>query len=132
MGKRREIFRCNVCGQIIDVLNCGQGQLVCCDQPMEKLTEQTADSTTEKHVPIVEQRDGKTYVKVGSVPHPMDEKHYIKWVEVQFEDGFAIKFLKPGEAPEKEFPFNMNEITKAREYCSIHNLWASDSDLTNK
>ncbi|MBU7030555.1 MAG: desulfoferrodoxin, partial [Theionarchaea archaeon] len=103
MTKRLEVYKCNVCGNIVEVLHEGIGQLVCCGQPMELLEAKQEDVGKEKHVPVIEQKDGKLLVKVGSVPHPMEEKHYIEWVQV-IADGKAYrKFLNPGEKPEAEF-----------------------------
>ncbi|KYK28143.1 MAG: desulfoferrodoxin [Theionarchaea archaeon DG-70-1] len=124
MTKRLEVYKCNVCGNIVEVLHEGIGQLVCCGQPMELLEAKQEDVGKEKHVPVIEQKDGKLLVKVGSVPHPMEEKHYIEWVQV-IADGKAYrKFLNPGEKPEAEFEISARRI-QAREYCNIHGLWAS-------
>jgi len=108
---------------MVEVLHPGVGQLVCCGQPMELLEEKTEDVGREKHVPVVEETEKGIRVKVGSVPHPMEEKHYIEWIEV-IADGKAYrKFLKPGEKPEAEFSISGKVV--AREYCNIHGLWKS-------
>lgn len=120
----RQIYKCNVCGNIVEVLHAGAGQLVCCGQPMELLTEKTTDVGLEKHVPILEKIGDKTKVKVGSVPHPMEQKHYIEWVELIADGKTYRAFLKPGDAPEAEFEIAAKNIV-AREYCSIHGLWKS-------
>ncbi len=123
MTKQLEVYRCNVCGNMVEVLHPGVGQLVCCGQPMELLEEKTEDVGREKHVPVVEETEKGIRVKVGSVPHPMEEKHYIEWIEV-IADGKAYrKFLKPGEKPEAEFSISGKVV--AREYCNIHGLWKS-------
>jgi len=124
MTEKLQVYKCNICGNIVMVMHKGAGELVCCGQPMELLKEQTADFKTEKHVPVIEKSNGKTAVKVGSVPHPMEEKHYIEWIEAQTKDKLYIKFLKPGEKPEAEFNIE-DDITSAREYCNIHKLWKS-------
>jgi superoxide reductase len=122
MAKKLEIYKCNVCGNIVEVLHGGAGELVCCGQPMEKLTEKTADQGKEKHVPVIEKIDGGYKVKIGSVPHPMEEKHYIEWIEL-LADGTAYrKFLNPGDAPEAVFSVKANTVA-AREYCNVHGLW---------
>ena len=122
MTKRLQIYKCGVCGNIVEVLHEGAGQLVCCGQPMKLFEENTVDATTEKHVPVVEKIDGGFKVKVGSVAHPMEEKHYIEWIEI-IADGKSYKqFLKPGEVPEAVFMIDAAEII-AREYCNIHGLW---------
>ncbi len=124
MAKKLEIYKCNVCGNIVEVLHGGAGELVCCGQPMENLAEKTADQGKEKHVPVIEKIDGGYKVKIGSVPHPMEEKHYIEWVEI-IADGVAYrKFLNPGDAPEAVFNLKANTVT-AREYCNVHGLWRS-------
>lgn len=114
-----EIYKCSICGNIIEVLHVGGGELVCCNKPMSLMTENTVDAATEKHVPVIE---GNT-VKVGSVLHPMEEAHYIEWIEATSSSGEVCKkFLKPGEQPIAEFPFNP---VSAREYCNLHGLWKS-------
>ena len=124
MTVQKQVYRCNVCGNIVEVLHAGKGELVCCGQPMELLQEKTADVGREKHVPVVETTDRGTKVKVGDVPHPMEEKHYIEWIEVITDGDGYRKFLKPREKPEAEFNIKPQKIT-AREYCSIHGLWKS-------
>ncbi|HPA44767.1 MAG TPA: desulfoferrodoxin [bacterium] len=122
MTKRLQIYKCGVCGNIVEVLHEGAGQLVCCGQPMKLFEENTVDAAKEKHVPVVEKIDGGFKVKVGSVTHPMEEKHYIEWIEI-IADGKSYKqFLKPGEAPEAVFMIDAAEII-AREYCNLHGLW---------
>jgi len=116
------VYKCEKCGNIIEVLHEGVGQLVCCGVPMNLFTENTTDASREKHVPVVEKTDKGITVKVGSAPHPMEEKHYIEWIEV-IADGKAFReFLSPGQAPEAEFCLQAGKIT-VREYCNIHGLW---------
>jgi superoxide reductase len=106
----------------VEVLHAGQGELVCCKQPMTLLVEGSVDAALEKHVPVVEKTAAGIKVKVGSVPHPMEEKHYIEWIEV-IADGRAYRqFLKPGDAPEATFNIEAAQVT-AREYCNLHGLW---------
>ncbi|MBO8151360.1 MAG: desulfoferrodoxin [Candidatus Marinimicrobia bacterium] len=124
VSKKLEIYKCNICGNIVEVLNVGGGELVCCGQPMELLTEKTDDNGKEKHVPVVEETETGVRVKVGSVPHPMEENHYIEWIEVIADGVVHRKFLNPGDKPEVEFNV-MAERIEAREYCSIHGLWKS-------
>jgi superoxide reductase len=122
MAKKLEIYKCMVCGNIVEVLHGGDGELVCCGQPMKKLVARTEDEGKEKHVPVIEKIDGRIKVKVGSVPHPMEEKHHIEWIEVM-ADGKAYRhFLSPGEAPEATFAIEADEVT-AREHCNLHGLW---------
>lgn len=122
MTKRLEVYKCGVCGNIVEVLHASGGELVCCGEPMSLLEEKTADSATEKHVPVVEKTEASAKVKVGSVPHPMEEDHYIELIEIVTQSGVDRKFLKPGEAPEAVFDCAA-DIVMAREYCSVHGLW---------
>jgi len=122
MTELKQIYKCNVCGNIVEVIHTGVGELVCCGQPMELLAEKTRDVGLEKHVPVIEKVGDKVKVKVGSVPHPMEEKHYIEWVEIIANGKICRKFLKPGEKPEAEFE-TVAERIEAREYCNIHGLW---------
>ena len=122
MTELKQIYKCNVCGNIVEVIHTGVGKLVCCGQPMELLTEKTADVGLEKHVPIIEKVGNKVKVKVGSVQHPMEQKHYIEWIEITADGQTCRKFLKPGDKPEAEFEITAEKI-QAREYCSIHGLW---------
>jgi len=122
MTGQLQVYKCEICGNIVLVLHEGAGELVCCGQPMNLLEEKTEDEGKEKHVPVLEKTDKGIKVKVGSVPHPMEEKHYIEWIEVTTKDGVTRKFLKPGEVPEAEFEIK-EEIVQIREYCSVHGLW---------
>ncbi len=122
MAEKLQIYKCMVCGNIVEVLHGGVGELVCCGQPMELLDEKTADAAIEKHVPVVEKIDGGYKVKVGSVPHPMQEDHYIEWIEL-LADGKAYRqFLEPGGEPEAIFNVEADSVG-AREYCNVHGLW---------
>lgn len=122
MTKRGEIYKCNICGNIVEVLHPGAGQLVCCGQAMELLIEKTEDVGMEKHVPVIEKTEGGILVKVGSVPHPMEDKHYIEWIEVRVDGEVYRKYLNPGDKPEAEFCVKGEKI-EAREYCNLHGLW---------
>ena len=122
MAERLQVYKCSVCGNIVEVLTGGAGDLVCCGQPMDNLTAKTADAATEKHVPVIEKIDGGIKVKVGSVPHPMEDKHYIEWIEV-LADGKAYRqFLDPGQPAEAVFQIKATSVT-AREHCNVHGLW---------
>ena len=122
MAKRLEVYKCQVCGNIVQVLFGGDGSLVCCDQPMMLLVENTVDAAKEKHVPVIEKIPGGVKVKVGSVAHPMEEKHYIQWIEIIADGKSYHQFLKPGQPPEATFNVTADQIT-AREYCNLHGLW---------
>ena len=122
MAVKMGIYKCEVCGNIVEVLHEGVGELVCCNEPMKLFEENTVDAAKEKHVPVIEKTANGYKVKVGSVPHPMEEKHYIEWIEL-IADGKAYRqFLSPGEVPEAEFCIDADQVT-AREYCNIHGLW---------
>lgn len=119
-----QIYKCEICGNIVEVLHVGGGELVCCGQPMKLMVENTVDAAKEKHVPVIEKTAKGILVKVGSVPHPMEEKHYIEWIEVISNGKAYRKFLKPGDRPEAEFEVPAQGLT-AREYCNIHGLWSA-------
>ena len=122
---KKEIFKCSVCGNIVEVLHVGGAELVCCGQPMDLQDEKTQDEGSEKHVPVIEKTDDGYKVTVGSVPHPMEEAHFIEWIELIVDGEFyARKFLKPGDAPEAVFSLPENvEKVEVREYCNLHGLW---------
>jgi superoxide reductase len=124
MTERNQIYRCNVCGNIVEVLHVGIGELVCCGQSMELLKELTEDVGQEKHVPIIEKIESGVKVKVGSVPHPMETNHFIEWIEIIADGKTYRKFLKAGDEPEAEFEVKTKNI-EARQYCNLHNLWKS-------
>ena len=122
MTERLQIYKCQVCGNMVEVIHAGAGELVCCGQPMTLLSENTTDAATEKHVPVVEKTDNGYKVTVGSVTHPMEDKHYIEWIELIAGDNAYRKFLNPGEAPEALFEIKADKVT-AREFCNLHGLW---------
>jgi superoxide reductase len=122
MAEQLQVYKCEVCGNIIEVLHAGAGELVCCGQPMKLITENTVDAAKEKHVPVVEKTADGFKVKVGSVAHPMEEKHYIEWVELLVDGKAYRQFLKPGQAPEASFCIKGDKVS-AREYCNLHGLW---------
>jgi superoxide reductase len=124
MTKRLQVYKCDVCGNIVEVLHEGKGQLVCCGKPMVLQDEHTADSSTEKHVPVIEKTADGIKVTVGSVPHPMEEAHYIEWVQVMAGGNAYRIFLKPGGPPSGTFKADIGDVT-AREYCNVHGLWKS-------
>lgn len=131
--ENHQYYKCakNDCEAIVEVVTacgCDEGcQLSCCGEPLEKLQAKTADSATEKHVPVAEKKEGGYLVKVGSVPHPMEEKHYIQFIELRCEScGITMrKYLKPGDKPEAFFPCNSDQCEiKCYEHCNIHGLWS--------
>lgn len=122
MAEKLEVYKCEACGNIVEVLHGGAGELVCCGEPMKLMTENTTDAAKEKHVPAVEAIPGGFKVQVGSVPHPMEEKHHIEWIEL-IADGKAYRqFLEPGQPPVATFNIEAKAVT-AREYCNLHGLW---------
>lgn len=131
MSTRFEMYKCTKddCDMVIEVLNpcsvCDDDSLSACGNPMKKLEEKTADAANEKHVPVIESIDGGFKVKVGSVPHPMEEDHWIQWIELHSECGSVVlrKFLNPGDAPEAVFKTDLSGDVSAREHCNKHGLW---------
>jgi len=122
MAKKLEVYKCMVCGNIVEVLHGGAGELVCCGEPMKNLVAKAADEGREKHVPVIEKTKTGFKVNVGSIAHPMEEKHYIEWIEI-LADGKAYReFLNPGDAPEAVFDVTADKVA-AREYCNVHGLW---------
>lgn len=122
MVEKREIYYCEKCGNLIEVLHNNSNSLVCCGQPMKLLQEKTLEEGQEKHVPVIEENEEGVKVKVGSIEHPMEENHYIEWIEISTDKGESKKFLHPGEKPKVLFPVK-TKITNARIYCNIHGLW---------
>ena len=122
MAERFEVYKCDLCGNIVQVLVGGGGELVCCGESMKKLTENTVDAAKEKHVPAIEKIDGGYKVKVGSVAHPMEEKHWIQWIELIADGKSYFQFLDPGETPEAVFKVDAASVS-AREHCNLHGLW---------
>ena len=122
MAVKMGIYKCEVCGNIVEVLHDGVGELVCCNEPMKRFEENTVDAAKEKHVPVIEKTANGYKVKVGSVPHPMEEKHYIEWIELIANGKAYRQFLNPEEAPEAVFCIDAAQVT-VREYCNIHGLW---------
>ena len=122
MTQKLQVYKCEVCGNIVEVLHQGRGQLVCCGKPMKLMEEKTEEKGKEKHLPVIQKTDKGVKVKVGSIPHPMEEKHYIEWIEVEANGEVCHKFLSPGNLPEAEFSVKKERIN-VREYCSIHDLW---------
>ncbi|WP_290596292.1 MULTISPECIES: desulfoferrodoxin [unclassified Archaeoglobus] len=117
-----QVYKCMVCGNVVEVVHAGRGQLVCCGQPMRLMNVKEAEEGKEKHLPVIEKSDGKVLVKVGSILHPMEEQHYIEWIEL-LADGFVYrKQLKPGDEPKAEFNVEAEKVS-ARSYCNIHGLW---------
>lgn len=120
----RAVYKCNICGNIVEVLHEGRGQLICCGQPMQLLEEKTVESGKEKHIPVIEVADGIVKVKVGSIPHPMEEKHFIEWIEVSTDREIYRRYLKPGEEPVAIFNIKAEKLI-AKAYCNLHGLWKS-------
>ncbi len=127
MAEKLSIYKCNKCGNVIEVIHSGPGALACCGEDMVLLSENTTDAAQEKHVPVIEKIEGGYKVSVGSVAHPMEEKHYIEWIELLTDDGKAYRqFLKPGEAPVALFKVD-NDAVSAREHCNLHGVWKANN-----
>lgn len=126
MAQKLGIYKCELCGNIVEVLDSGAGQLVCCGEPMKLLEARSVDTGSEKHVPVIEKTADGVLVKVGAVAHPMEDDHYIEWIELECEHCVCRKFLAPGQAPEALFPGCDCGELKAREYCNKHGLWRND------
>jgi superoxide reductase len=127
MTELNQVYKCEVCGNITEVVHASSGQLSCCGQPMKLLEENTVDAALEKHVPVLEKQDnGKTIVKVGSVEHPMEPGHYIEFIEIICDLGSYKYFLKPGDKPEVIFYLGDTKDFTARAYCNLHGLWKSE------
>lgn len=123
MTKQNQIYKCNICGNIVQVLHEAGGELVCCGKPMELKQENTQDAALEKHIPVVEKTDSGLKVKVGENEHPMDTDHYIEWIEIIRGDGRIIKkYFKPGDEPKLEMNCEIS-VKQARAYCNLHGLW---------
>lgn len=123
MTQLRQIYHCPICGNVTEVVYTGQGELVCCGEPMKLLKENSVDAAKEKHVPVLKDLGDKVEVAVGSVLHPMEEKHHIAFVEIITEKMVMRHEFKVGEEPVAVFPVKMSEVLYAREYCNLHGLW---------
>ena len=117
-----QVYKCGICGNIVEVIHAGGGTLVCCGKPMDLLTENTTDAAREKHVPVIEKVDGRIKVKVGAVAHPMEDAHYIEWIEVVAGGNAHRRFLNAGDPPESVFPVESEQVT-VRAFCNLHGLW---------
>jgi len=126
MAEKLQVYKCLTCGNIVEVLTGGKGSLVCCGKPMENLTAKTADQGKEKHVPVIEKFNGGIKVKIGDIPHPMEEKHYIEWIEIVSDGKVYRQFLRPGQTPEAVFDVSPENV-RAREHCTIHGMWEATS-----
>lgn len=124
MTKKNEVYKCPLCGNIVEVVHTGAGELVCCGQPMDLMAENTVDAAQEKHVPVVEKTDNGYKVSVGSVAHPMEDKHWIEWIELVADGTVYRQNLSPGDTPEASFCTDAAEVT-ARAYCNLHGTWKS-------
>lgn len=124
-SEKLQVYKCELCGAITEVLDGGAGELVCCGQPMKLMSANSVDAANEKHVPVIEETSAGVKVKVGSAPHPMEAKHYIEWIEVHAAGKIHRQFLSPGDQPEAVFDVQASDIEMAREYCNLHGLWKS-------
>ncbi len=125
MTKLSEVYKCNICGNIVEVVHTGKGELVCCNRPMVLMQENTVDASKEKHVPVIEVDGGKVTVSVGSAAHPMEEKHYIEWIELLADNKSLKEFTGPGKEPQVVFNGVEGKDVTARAYCNLHGLWSA-------
>ena len=123
MTSREGVYKCMVCGNIVEIVHAAGGDLTCCGQPMKSMVENTVDASKEKHIPVVERVANGVKVTVGSVPHPMEEKHFIEWIEIVAGDSVHRRYLKPGAAPSAVFEGVTDTQITVREYCNLHGLW---------
>lgn len=128
MTQKLELYKCEICGNVVEVVLCGEGELVCCNQPMNLLTPKTKDMGEEKHVPVLEEHDREKMVRVGQIPHPMTQEHYIQFIEVISKDKIWVKrkYLSPNEQPEMKFTCDCENKFDAVEFCNIHGLWGAE------
>jgi len=126
MTQLNEVYKCNMCGNIVEILHPGAGALVCCNERMALMVQNTVDASQEKHVPVIEIGANSITVKVGSVAHPMEAAHFIEWIELVADGKVYRQQLQPGQAPEATFPVIAKQVT-AREYCNLHGLWAASN-----
>jgi len=124
MPKHLEVYKCALCGNIVEVVHAAAGTLTCCGQAMDLLNENTTDAATEKHVPVIEVSGTTVKVQVGSVAHPMQDEHYIEWIELVADGKAYTQFLKPGAKPEATFVVTASKFT-VREYCNLHGHWSA-------
>jgi len=124
MTELNQVYKCSVCGNMVEVVHASVGTLVCCGQNMQLMKENTTDAAVEKHVPVIEKTETGFNVKIGSVAHPMEEKHHIEWIELIADGKVYRTYLKPGDKPEAEFNVKAEQVF-AREYCNLHGLWKS-------
>lgn len=123
MTKLREVYKCSICGNVVEIIHPGAPALVCCHQPMERLEAKSEDTGKEKHLPVIEASGTGISVKVGSVEHPMEEKHSIRFIEVLTKNQVLRAELAPGGKPAAEFSVKLEEVVEVREYCNLHGLW---------
>jgi superoxide reductase len=120
----KQLYRCAICGNVVEVVYAGGGELVCCGEPMKLMVENSVDAAKEKHVPAVEGDESSVTVRVGSVPHPMLVEHYIAFIEIITKDDMVLRAeLKPGMEPVAVFPVALSKVLYAREYCNLHGIW---------
>ncbi len=131
MTEKKQVYKCNICGNIVSILHTGAGQLVCCNAPMELVIVKEADEGAEKHLPVTEKKGGKVMTRVGEILHPMEEAHFIEWIETSSGEESCLRFLKPGEKPESEACVKDKDVS-VRAFCNIHGLWESDKIIDNE
>ncbi len=122
---RLDVYRCEVCGNLVEVLHVGGGELMCCGKPMTRLTLRSTDIGQEKHLPVIEDSEDGITIRIGEIPHPMTEEHLIEWVEVIGTDGSTRRiFLNSGDLPQVHISIKKEEVREVRVYCNLHGLWS--------
>lgn len=122
-----QFYRCKKCGKIIEIVNGGAPETVCCGEAMTELKANTTDAATEKHLPVIEINGDKVTVSVGSAVHPMESDHYIQWIAIETDKGIQRKALNPGEEPKAVFALAEEKLLAAYEYCNKHGLWKKEA-----
>jgi superoxide reductase len=123
MADKMAVFKCDLCGNIVEVLHGAACELVCCSKPMRAVKENTVEASKEKHIPVISRVGNGVKVAVGSVAHPMAAEHYIEWIELIVGDKILRQYLKPGQEPAAVFEGVSAPVVNAREYCNLHGLW---------
>ena len=125
MTKRNQVYKCEKCGNLVNVVHDADGSLVCCGEEMKLLLPNTVDAAQEKHIPIVEKNGNIVNISVGSVPHPMEAAHYIETISILTDNRLYRLYLSPGDKPEASFEID-EDIKSVRAYCNLHGLWKSE------
>lgn len=127
MTKLLQVYKCEKCGNMVEVVHAGDGELSCCGQPMVLMEEGAVDASLEKHVPVIEKWKRGYHVKVGGARHPMEDKHHIEWIELITPGASFKRYLSPADEPEAFFDDVVADAVTVRAYCNLHGLWKADN-----